>query len=478
MEIKDNTFPLVADLDGTLVKTDTLLESIFGLIRLNYIYSISMIFWFLKGRNFLKQKIAEKFIPDPSLLPYNNEVLIKLKDAKQQGRKIVLATGSHQLVADEVASYLNIFDDVYGSTESVNLTGNRKRDLLVERYGEASYEYIGDSFQDLPVWKTASEIVSINPTPYVKNRLKTYTQPVDIIENKKNYFTTLVKEIRIYQWVKNLLIFLPLLMAHEFDDPQKFVMAIIGFFCFSFVASAVYLFNDIFDVEADRAHPSKKNRPIASGNFGIVDAVVISTIMNTIGMTVAAAVMPFEFFITLLIYQLSTSVYSFLLKKIYVLDIIYLAALYTIRLLSGAFATGVEASTWLLAFSMFIFLSLAFLKRFVELVQLSAENKNIAKGRAYNTEDISALRSFGTSSAYISILVFALYIQSEKIVILYKTPELLWLVVPLLLYWITRMWFLAEKGKVDDDPVVFTCKDPVSYIVAILSAVVLVGATL
>lgn len=464
---------LVCDLDGTLIKTDMLFESVFMLIKKNPIYILVLPFWIVKGKAYLKSEIDKIVKINPQVLPYNKDVINFLNAKKINGDKLVLATASNQNIADKIADYLGIFDEVYGSSNDFNLKSKNKRHFLNEKYGKQNYSYIGDSSADIPVWEDAKYAYLVNNG--LSNKHKIDNLKEEIGAKPKSTLKLVVKEIRVYQWVKNLLLFIPALMAHK-TNLDIYLTLFISFISFSLLASSVYVLNDLLDLDSDRQHPRKKNRPFASGNLSLLYGFILLPILIIVSFGLSIIYLPNEFTLTLLIYYIITNLYSFKLKRLELLDIITLGSLYTIRIISGGFAVDVKISPWLLAFSMFMFISLALLKRYTELLTMLKENKLTASGRGYHVEDIDIIRSFGTASAYLSILVYALYAYSEQVQVLYSKPIIMWVVAVLLLYWITRLWFLAHRGQMTDDPIVFTGKDYVSWIIGVLVGILVIWA--
>lgn len=477
MQLDSNNIPLVADLDGTIISTDTLLESTIIAIRNNPLLIFILPFMIFKGKLFFKQAIDKYARCDAELLPYRYNVVDFLKEEKAKGRAIVLATATVKPIAEEIGKHLKIFDEII-ATENINLRAEQKTKVLVEKFGYGGYDYIGDSKADLPVWKSSRFAIVVNKSNSLTNKAKRNGNVSKIFEIKKDDFNDNLKEIRVYQWIKNILIFLPLLMAHQIGDLTLIIQNFIAFFAFSFAASSVYVINDLFDIEPDRVHPRKRNRPIASGLISIPKALAIAFLLLALSILISVLYLPLKFILILITYLTLTTLYSFSFKRIYIIDIITLASLYTIRLIAGGASVAVEVSYWLLAFSMFLFLNLAIVKRYTELKQLVEAKKNKTIGRGYFVEDLSLLRSLGTSSGYLSVLVFALYVNSKVVLGLYNKPEFLWAVAPLLLFWITRIWFVAHRGKMHDDPIVFTAKDPVSYVVGFLVILLIIGAAI
>ncbi len=474
----NKNIPLCIDLDETLVATDMLLESILLLVKHNPLYFALLPFWLMKGRAYLKHRIYELVEPDVEYLPYNRELIEYIKEEKAKGRKIVLSTAANQKIADKIGEHLGLFDKVLGSSETNNFKGNNKRVRLVELFGEKGYDYAGDSNVDMVVWESANGCILVNTSKKLHARAARKYNVIKVIESTKSTVKLVAKQIRVYQWVKNFLIFMPFIMAHKLEDPAIIINSIYAFFAFCFTASSIYIYNDLIDLHSDRVHPRKRFRPIASGDLSIATGLVLAPILLFLGIAIGACFLNGSFLLTLLFYLSVTTAYSFLLKRIAILDIIVLASLYTIRLLAGAYAADVPASPWMLGFSMFIFLSLATVKRYTELLALKKLNKTTTSGRGYHVEDINLLLAVGPASGYLSVLIFALYVNSKDMIQLYDNPGFLWLVAPLLLFWITRIWLLANRGEMHDDPIVFTGKDPVSYIIGAMIALLIFGASI
>lgn len=462
--------PLCVDLDGTLIRSDLLLEAFFALLRLNPLYIFLIPFWLFKGIAHLKAEIARRITPDFDKLPYNQDLLQYLRDEREHGRKIILVTASNSDYAKGVADSLKIFDDFFASSSTINLRGNRKAQLLIERYGEKGFDYIGNDDSDLKVWRYARKALLVT-------RKKSFLRKVEKLFDVEHSFIIpskpllLIRALRVHQWVKNLLLFMPLVMAHHVDNLQLVFSAVIAYSAFCLCASSVYLINDLSDLEADRTHPRKSKRPLASGELEIPAALVLVAILLGLSFSLAA-VLPASFFALLCGYFVITLMYSFILKRIAVLDLTVLATLYTLRIFAGGHAIDVPVSRWLLAFSMFIFFSLACVKRFSELLSLKEKEEEKVSGRGYSTQDIQLVSVFGAVSGYLSVLVMALYVSSVEVKALYRTPDVLWLICPPLLYWISRVWLLAHRAELHDDPIVFALRDKVSYLVGAISLLI------
>ncbi len=476
--VKNTKFPLCVDLDGTLIKTDSILEATLLAIKRKPLLLFMLFFWILKGKNYFKSHILALAKPDAELFPYNQNVIEIIEAAKNEGRHIVLTTASLESVANDVNKYTGLFDELIFSTENHNNRSENKSKTLDEKFGKGQYDYMGNSSADLDVFENCRNAYLISNDKSLINKATKANPNLTVLEADGHFLKHLIKEMRIYQWVKNLLIFLPLLLAHEFTDITAITNSIIAFFCFSFTASFIYIVNDLLDLESDRIHKKKRNRPFAAGVLSPIPAFLISFVLMLISFAVSIFYLPNDFAWILFLYLIITTLYSIYLKRIVIADIITLAVLYSIRIVAGGEITKLPLSKWFIAFSLFIFFSLAIIKRYTELKNLIKQNKTKAKGRGYETDDMKLLLTLGTSSGYLSVLIFLLYIFSPEVSVLYNNP--LWLipVSVLLLAWITRMWFKAFRGEMDEDPVVYTVKDPFSYVLFGLMILFIVGAML
>jgi len=451
--------PLCVDLDGTLIATDSLWESVFLLLRTNFWQSFLLPFWLLKGKVYFKHQIAQHVTLDAAVLPYRDNVLAFLQREKDNGRILILATAAHQKIAQAVAEHLKLFDEVIASDVHTNMKGATKRDALTQRFG--IYDYIGDSRADLPILQAADEAFLVASTPALVKQVP--CPPERVFSVPKVTWIIWLTALRPHQWSKNMLLFLPLVLSHEILIFAKLGNATLAFITFSLCASSGYILNDLLDLAADRAHPSKKHRPFAAGLIPIRYGFPLFAALVSASFFISFWWLPLSFTGMLALYLLLTISYSFYLKQKHIVDVIVLAGLYTHRILAGGVAVTVPSSSWLLAFSMFIFLSLAFLKRYVELLQL-ADNE-VIKNRGYEVDDIDMIASMGPTSGYLAVLVFALYASSETVRLLYSSPFILWLICPILLYWITRVWFLAHRRQMLDDPVEFALTDKRSWFI-------------
>ncbi len=459
--------PLCVDLDGTLVKTDMLLETFILLLKKNILYIFLAPLWLLRGKAFLKKQIAERVSFDPVNLPYNVEFLTFLKNEHARGRKLVLVTASDYRVAEKIASHLTLFNEVLASNGSVNLSGKNKLAALVQKFGAQGFDYAANGQIDLTIWPHAKNAIVVGAPLSLANTVSQTTPVSQHFPPEHFSFSVFLKALRFHQWLKNLLIFVPLVLAHKFTDWPLLLQAGYAFISFGLCASAIYLLNDLLDLEADRAHPYKKTRPFAAGSLSLVAGLGIIPALLLASMLIAWT-LPGEFRGMLVLYLIVTTAYSFYLKQVVLVDVLVLAGLYTLRIIAGAAAVNVPLSEWMLAFSMFLFLSLALLKRFSELRALRFAEQDTARGRGYFASDLELIASLGSASAYIAVLVLALYINSAEVTKLYSHPITLWLICPLFLYWLSRIWLLAHRGVILDDPIVYAIKDKASYIVGFL----------
>lgn len=464
--------PLCVDLDGTLVKTDLLVESFFALLRQDF-WAVWLIpLWLLAGKARLKQELARRVALDPALLPYNQALLAYLRAEKSRGRVLVLATAADRKPAQAIAAHLGLFERVIASDGVINLSGPRKLGRFVGEYGEGGFDYAANARVDVAIWGHAHEAILVNPERGVQNAVRRVARVGRYIEEGRAGLRGYLQAARIHQWLKNLLIFLPLILAHRLTDPQLLLQAGLAFAAFGACASSVYLLNDLLDLPADRRHPLKRHRPFAAGSISVLHGTLAIPILLMVAVGIALW-LPAAFLLALGGYYLLTLAYSLALKRIALIDVLTLAGLYTVRIVAGAAAVCVTTSFWLLAFSVFLFYSLAMVKRFSELHLLQAEGRASADGRDYGVEDLAALKIMGVASGYLAVLVMAFYINSEEVQVLYSRPEAIWLLCPLLLYWISRVWLLGGRGQMPDDPVVFAVEDNTSRGIALLSGLIL-----
>ncbi len=465
--------PLCVDLDGTLVKSDTLLDAACQFARRHPVRLLRLPLWLAGGKARLKIEVARAAPLDAARLPYNAELLRYLQAQRREGRELWLATGADGSVAGRVAAHLGIFNGVLASDGQTNLTSGKKLAALNSRFG--AFDYIGNATADLPLLAGAREAMLANPTAGLRFAVRMRAMPIArTFLDKRPLPRTLAKAIRIHQWAKNMLLLAPLLLSHNLR-PGAVGAVVAAFFCFSFMASANYLFNDLLDIESDRRHPRKRLRPFAAGDLSVSAGLGLALLMAAASLALLPW-LPRAFAFWLLLYILSTAAYSLYLKRIALVDVLVLSGLYTLRMLAGGAATGTEISHWLAGFSSFLFLSLAMVKRFSELENLRERGAASTHGRGYLVADLEQIRAFGTASAYAAVLVFSIYIARPDVAVLYKHASRLWLILPLLVYWLNRVWLLASRGELDEDPVIFAIRDRVSLAVGVLVVAVAIFA--
>jgi 4-hydroxybenzoate polyprenyltransferase len=466
--------PLCVDLDGTLIRSDLLVESALALLAHQPWAIFSMLGWLFRGKAHLKRQIAQRVDLDPAALPYNQELLAWVADQRPK-RHVVLCTASDAKLATPVAEHAAVFDEVIASNGEVNLSGSNKAKALVDRFGDKGFDYIGNAPVDLAVWKHAHAALVVEGGQALSKAASRVARVERRFEVRSGGLKAWTKALRVHQWIKNVLVFLPLLASHRVFEVGTVALALLAFVCFGLCASSVYITNDLLDLPSDRQHHRKRNRPFAAGTLPLIAGPIVAVLLLVAGFGLAFFV-SHQFVAVLLGYYILTTAYSIRLKRIMMLDVVVLAMLYTTRILAGIAAIHTKPSFWLLAFSMFIFLSLAMVKRYTELLALQASGKVKASGRGYDVDDIPLIQSMGSSSGYLAVLVLALYVDSTASMSLYRHPHYLWLLCPLLLYWISRTWAIAHRGVMHDDPVVFAVMDRTSQILGVIAAVIVAAA--
>jgi 4-hydroxybenzoate polyprenyltransferase len=457
--------PLCVDCDGTLIHTDLLHESVLLLLKKSWFSAFLLPVWLLKGKAHLKSRIAERVGLDASTLPYNEEVLALTRQARADGRCTVLATASTRGLAEAVAAHVGLFDRVLATDDGVNLAGANKAAQLEQLFGRSGFVYAGNSNADLPVWAASGGAVVVSGSRSLAQAAAKLTPILQTITPIKPTLKTYARAIRVHQWLKNLLVFIPLLAAHQTSNLPAVGAAFMAFLAFGLCASAVYVINDLLDLPSDRVHPRKRTRPFASGAVPIARGMLMVPFLLA-GAALMCLQLPPAFAGALLAYFVTTCLYSFWLKNQVIVDVLLLASLYTSRIIAGAAATAIVPSFWLLAFSMFMFLSLAIVKRYSEMLAVQQQNKHKAAGRGYLVSDLPVLMSLGSASGYSAILILALYVNSPDVTGLYSNRWALWMILPPLLYWISRAWMKAHRGELHDDPVVFAATDKQSWVIA------------
>ena len=462
---------LCVDLDGTLISTDLLLEGILALLRSRPLQACMIPFWLLQGKAKLKSEIAKRVTIEVATLPYRRPLLEHLQKEFAAGRKLVLATASHVKFAKAIAEHLGLFSRVVATESGENLVGQEKAKRLCGLLGEKNFDYAGNSRRDLPVWRCSAEAIIVNSSGRMRQQIAASTKVAACFDERTPSIGTYGRALRLHQWIKNILVFVPVLAIHRVTDLALLRPALIAFLAFSLAASAAYVLNDLLDLQSDRHHPDKRLRPLASGALQIHHAFFMVPVLLGVAFGLAFFLAA-SFQAALLGYVVMTVAYSFVIKRVEVLDVIVLTGFYTVRIIAGSLATHIPPSFWLLAFSMFLFLSLALVKRYSELSVLQRSESQNATGRGYSAEDLPLLLNLGCASGYLSILVLALYINSANSLVYYRHPEAIWLLCPVLLFWISWVWLKAHRGLICEDPIVFALGDPASRWAAVLGAIV------
>ena len=472
-----HSLPLYVDLDGTLTPSDTLYESVMLFVRQSPLNVLRLLAWLALGKAGFKRRLADAVRPDPARLPYREDFLQFLQGAHAQGRPLVLASAADARIVREVAEHIGVFTGSLGTGGGPNLSRERKRDAIAAHAraaGHTQWAYAGNSADDLAVWQGSAQAVAVNTPGPVLARLRQHHPQAQVFERQPLRLSTVLRAIRLKQWAKNALLFIPLLAAHA-TDPQAWGAVALGFVAFGLCASATYLFNDLLDLPSDRVHRIKRLRPLAAGTLSIPAAVGLGAVMLVLAFVLALAVST-GFAAMLLLYTAITLAYSMRLKRLPLVDVLVLASLYTLRIGAGAVAAQVMPSNWLLAISMFLFLSLALVKRCAELEDIQAlENAQLAPGRGYQPRDLVTLRGMGMASGFLSVMVLTLYIDSQNGRAQYAQPEWLWAAAPLLLLWIMRIWLKTGRRELHgEDPLQFALRDRISW----LTLALLVGVAL
>ncbi|WP_236545301.1 UbiA family prenyltransferase [Tropicimonas marinistellae] len=473
--------PLLAvDLDGTLIRSDMLLESWWNVASSNLAGALRALGTLPKGKAAFKQALAGLAQVDVSGLPYNEDVLDHIRAHRAAGGRTALVTATDQEIAQEIAEHLQLFDEVHASDGETNLKGATKAAFLQERYGQGGFDYIGDNQADVEVWKAARKAITVN----APNDLRAAAE-VAAPDGAEHLGTpdarrpnkAWLRAMRPHQWAKNVLLFLPVILSHSFAAGD-WVATAIGFVIFSMIASSVYLLNDLLDLAADRAHPRKRFRPLPSGEMDLLHGTLLAPGLLVAGFVLAAVLLPTGFLAVLFGYYVITMAYSFGLKRKLVVDICTLAVLYSVRILAGGAATEIPISAWLLAFTGFLFLSLAAIKRQAELISDFSAGREGSAGRAYVTSDLPIVSGMALSAGYVGVLVLVLYVSTPDVTELYSTPLMLWGICGILLYWISRVVMMTHRGMMHDDPVVFALKDGTSRLCGLLIVLIAIAASI
>jgi 4-hydroxybenzoate polyprenyltransferase/phosphoserine phosphatase len=465
--------PLVVDLDGTLVRSDLLIETAFSELSRRPHSALDMVRALRVGKANLKHRLSEPADFNPAVLPYDEEVLNVIKTASAQGRPVYLASASHERLVSAVADHLGLFTGWFATDQTTNCAGEVKAAILVQAFGEGGFDYIGNDKADLPVWRHAAKAYAIRTPSSVAQKLSSHSD-VEHLTHERPTWRTWARLLRVHQYAKNALVFVPLFTDHLLNVTSA-VQALLAAIAFSLCASSVYLLNDLVDLQDDRAHRTKCRRPLACGEIPLSNALVAIPLLLIMAFAVAGTI-SLAFTGVLALYYALTTAYSFLLKRKMILDVLALAGLYTMRVVGGAVAISATLSPWLLTFMMSFFLSLALVKRYVELMGRKAANMPDSKSRDYRNTDASMVGAIAAAAGLNALTLLVLYVSSDSVQNLYARPELLWLAAPALTYWMARVLMLAHRGLMHDDPVVFALKDKVSLATLGLVGVFFIGA--
>lgn len=474
-ENNNNYKILVVDLDGTLIRSDLFFESILVFLKQGLFNFVRLLLWLLKGRSVAKTMVARNVRPDVANLPYEPELIDFIKLKREQGCRIILATASHWFYANKVADHLGLFDEVIATGAKNNLKGSRKLEKIRESIKDEPFAYAGDSTADRPIWAAAAANIHVNSNKSDIALSASSGKLEKSIQSRPATVKTFIKAMRVHQYAKNALIVVPLVTSHNYGDPSSIIAVFWAVVCFSLCASGVYFLNDLLDLAADRQHATKRNRPLPSGALSLQLGAVGAVCLPLLAFAIAILLLPLAYVAVLACYYLTTNAYSFYLKRISTADVVALAVLYTLRIIAGATVLNVVPSSWLLAFSVFVFISLAYLKRYIEVSAMDPGQGN-ANGRGYAYADSETLFILGASNSTISVLVLSLYISSSAVSVYYPNPQILWLLCLLMLYWTNRLWIKARRGEIHDDPVVFAIKDFISRMVLIGFVVIIMVA--
>src|SRR5262245_58668713 len=464
--------PLAVDLDGTLIRCDLFFEAILRLVFTTPWRIPALVAWFTRGRAYVKQRLAQSQAFDASLLPYDERVLAWLREQSARGRTLALATASDRRAAQRVADHVGLFDHVFASDGAVNLKAARKAERLARAFPEG-FVYAGNERADMAVWRAASRAVVANAPAGLSARAQRAFAIEKTFAREKGAVQALVKAMRLQQWLKNLLVFVPMLAGQGWWQPGAWGAALLAFAALSLCASGVYLINDAADIDADRRHPRKRARPFASGALSPAWGLVAAVALIAAGLSVSATAGVLRLTGA---YLLATTAYTFWLKRALLLDVFVLAGLYTLRVIIGGEAAGFVASDWLLAFSGFLFLSLALVKRVTETRDLALRGGGPLAGRSYASGDSGVLTMMGVSAGFIAALVLALYLQDDSAAANYRQPLWLWGLPGACVLWLCRLWLKVARGEMTDDPIMFAVRDPWSWAVAAFAAMSFLAA--
>lgn len=467
-------WPLVVDMDGTLVRSDLLIETAVAAIVRRPLSAIGMFGALRNGKAALKEYVASSVEFDASALPYDEAVLEEIEAAREDQRPVYLASAGAERIVRAVADHVGVFDGYISSDATSNCSGITKAQKLVEAFGEGGFDYIGNGAADLPVWSKCRRPLAIRTPSRVSRRLAAMPVGLKHLAEEKPSWRTWARLLRVRQYAKNLLLLVPLLASHQLT-PENLFLATIGLVGFCLCASSVYIVNDLVDLQADRTHPTKRLRPLASGEIQLIHGLFAAPVLLLVSLVLALSISP-AFFAILFGYFVLTTAYSFYLKRKMLIDVVTLAMLYTVRIIAGAIVIAVPISPWLLTFAIFVFLALALVKRYTELATRLDLNLSEPTNRNYKFGDIGLVAALAAAAGYNSVTVFALYISSPEVNVLYQRPQMLWLVCPVLIYWLSRVVMMAHRRSMTEDPIVFAMTDRNSLLSFLIAGLAVVAA--
>lgn len=466
---------LYVDMDGTLLNTDMLFESFIRFVCQHPWRLLQVIVWALYGPANLKARLAQHYDQSPETLPWNEALLAYLREQAAGGRILILATAAHESIARGIAAHASLFQAVLASNGTINLKGKNKAAAILEHAAGEPFAYAGNDMSDMRVWQHAQGAILVNASASTARSARHVTTIEKEFPRAKAIVRVLPRALRVHQWLKNLLVFCPLMGAQAWSDVSAWGSALTIFLAFSLCASGIYCLNDLIDLPSDRMHPRKRTRPLAAGTLPIRDALLLAPVLVLAGLALAANI-NLPSLIVVCCYIVITTAYSFVLKRIVLVDVIVLAGLYTIRVIAGGVAIDANVSFWMLALAMFLFLSLALIKRYSELVALLAADRTSASGRDYRVADRGVIQALGAASGFCAVMVMALFLNSGDVAARYSRPYILWGLCITLMYWIARMWLKASRGEMHDDPLVYAATDRASLFMGLISALVIAAA--
>jgi 4-hydroxybenzoate polyprenyltransferase len=468
--------PLVIDLDGTLISTDALHESLLIFLKRQASEAWKIPFWIFSGRAVVKRRLAEVVTDqDAETFPVNDDLVGVARREAGRGRRIVLATAADVSIAEKIQRRFSFIDQIIASTGGRNLKGAAKAEEVSARF-PGGFIYAGDSAADLHVWSKATAAIFVGHSASMEGKIAARTSVAAVLPTKLLDFPTLRRSLRLHQWAKNALVFVPLVLGGKAGDPMAWLHALGGFVALSLLASATYLLNDLWDLTEDRRHWTKKNRPLASGDLSIAVAILMMTFGGLVAFGLAALIGT-GCFLTLAIYLVVSLAYSFRLKREPIVDVFVLASMFTMRLALGLVVANVVFSPWLFVFSMFIFLSLSAAKRQTEIIRMVSHGLTDVPGRGYRAGDAPLVLALGVGAMLATVLIMVIYLVQDAFPQnFYKHPYFLWGFPMIILLWLARIWLLCNRGELNDDPVAFALKDRLSVAYGAVMALLFAAA--